>query len=447
MSDTTVSLCFDKLMKTYLPAVDLAGFDDAYPKDKVSKIHVAFKAAAGKTPGKASGITGRAGRNKDFRTVEKTVSEAWVRLFHPSNALAGLDLNRPSSHVQRAVDKNETLCPGYFLNLSEKYADSADPKKCKIDGALISVLDKALINEGCPNWFLDDLTIQFKRGGTPTDAFDNRTHKFKETEAHASSRILVRGQLLSYDERVFFYQHRTALFMLFINGDEFRVIRWDRSGCIVTEALNYVETIDGTEKLLQFLYAYSQASPEQRGFDTTATRLSEDSCGWQWMRKVAMAHPQDLDHTDGADVRSIPDGFAITPARTADQSPLFATSILSLDPSTTSGFADLSSDAAASHIIPVFRYVRDLFRGSIPANWYCYSLKVCGRDYLVGKPVFEPHGLVGRGTRGYVALEWSTQRLVFLKDAWRPFYVDVEQEGTTLGVLKTAEVSFVNTLI
>ncbi|PIL29455.1 hypothetical protein GSI_08397 [Ganoderma sinense ZZ0214-1] len=236
--------------------------------------------------------------------------------------------------------------------------------------------------------------------------------------------------------------------MLFVNGGEFRVIRWDRSGCIVTEALNYVESPDHTKKLLRFLYAYSQATPEQRGIDTTATRLSKDSCGWQWMQKLAMAHAKDLDHADGTVLDSVPEGFVIKATRDAPASPLFSSNVLAEDPTATTGFADLSSlGDTSSMVTPVFKYVRDLFRESIPETWTCYSLKVCGRDYLVGKPTFAPHGLVGRGTRGYVALEWKTQRFVFLKDAWRPFYHGVDPEGDTLHSLNNAHIPFIPTLV
>ncbi|KAI1784468.1 hypothetical protein LXA43DRAFT_1042241, partial [Ganoderma leucocontextum] len=336
-------------------------------------------------------------------------------------------------------------CPGYLLNISENHADGTDSRKYKIDGALISVADQDLIEEGRPNFFLDDLSIEFKRGGTEKDAWDD--HAKKDMEANALTRMGVRGQLMSYGERHFYFQHGTGLFMLLVNGGEFRVIRWDRSGCIVTEALNYVDTPEHTKKLLEFFYAYSKASPKQRGIDTTATRLPKKSCGRLWMQRVAAAHPGDLAHADGTVVQSVPEGFVVKPTRDGPTSSLFATNILADDPTATTGFGDLSSASATTAIVPVFKYVRDLFRASISESWLCYSLNVCGRDYLVGKPIFAPHGLVGRGTRGYVALEWKTQRLVFLKDAWRPFYHGVDQEGTTLEKLNAANISFVPTLI
>ncbi|TFK78153.1 hypothetical protein K466DRAFT_440952, partial [Polyporus arcularius HHB13444] len=69
------------------------------------------------------------------------------------------------------------------------------------------------------------------------------------------------------------------------------------------------------------------------------------------------------------------------------------------------------------------------------------------QDYLVGKHIFIAFGMIGRGTRGYVALEWKTQRFVFLKDSWRACYTGVESEGTILSVLNANGVTNVPTVV
>ncbi|KAM5531950.1 hypothetical protein V8D89_014384 [Ganoderma adspersum] len=376
-------------MKTYLPPVDTDGFNAVYSAEMIERIHDTFSTAV------------NISSDNDHLVKERIISK-------------------------HSVHKNETLCPGYLLNISETDADD-------------------LVDEHRSNYMLGDLGIEFKRGGTENDAWDNLPNK--SIEADAYSRTGVRGPLMSYSKCFFFSQHRTGLFMLLVNGGEFRVVRWDRSGCIVTEVLSYVDTAEHTKKLLQFFYAFSKMTLVQRGVNPTATRLSNDSCGWRWMQKVAVAHPQDIDHTEGTVAQSVPPGFIVKPARDAPPSRLLATNMLSSDPAATTGFGDLSSSSATSAIIPVFKYVRDFFRESVSNTLLPYRLKVCGRDCLIGEPIFGPHGLVGHGTHRYVALEWETQGLVFLKDAWRPFYEGVAQEGTTLGDLNHAEVPFVSTLI
>ncbi|TFK84675.1 hypothetical protein K466DRAFT_665016 [Polyporus arcularius HHB13444] len=91
--------------------------------------------------------------------------------------------------------------------------------------------------------------------------------------------------------------------------------------------------------------------------------------------------------------------------------------------------------------------MRELFRQSITSDYPRYSITVGGRRFLVGKPVFEANGMISRGTRGYIALDWETQRFVFLKDAWRPFYDGVEKEGDVLSKLNKEGVTNVPTLI
>ncbi|KAM5541548.1 hypothetical protein V8D89_004738 [Ganoderma adspersum] len=68
------------------------------------------------------------------------------------------------------------------------------------------------------------------------------------------------------------------------------------------------------------------------------------------------------------------------------------------------------------------------------------------REYLVGRPVFRASDMVGRGTRGYVALNCKTGRFVWLKDAWRAAYAITETEGDVLRKLNEASVENVPTL-
>ena len=56
-------------------------------------------------------------------------------------------------------------------------------------------------------------------------------------------------------------------------------------------------------------------------------------------------------------------------------------------------------------------------------------------------------GFFERGTRGYVALDWSAQRLVFLKDAWRYHEDKFQHEGIVLRTLNDQEVANVPTLV
>ena len=162
---------------------------------------------------------------------------------------------------------------------------------------------------------------------------------------------------------------------------------------------------------------------------------------------VLSFHHNDLPHDERRlpDDFTVPVGFAI-PTGSSSESPLLNSNDLYRDPmATLSPTGDHS--ALSLHVIPVWMYVRTLFRNSLDPNYPRYQITMNDRKYLVGKPIFENHGMIGRGTRGYVALEWETPRLIFLKDAWRPFYVGVEKEGDVLAKLNKEGISNVPTLI
>ena len=94
--------------------------------------------------------------------------------------------------------------------------------------------------------------------------------------------------------------------------------------------------------------------PEERGIDTTAIRLSKDSCGWLWMQSLAAAHPKDLDYADGTVLDSVSEGFVIKATCDGDDSSLFSSDVLFDDPTAITGErkrGDLFSDTAAVRVV------------------------------------------------------------------------------------------------
>jgi hypothetical protein len=78
------------------------------------------------------------------------------------------------------------------------------------------------------------------------------------------------GQITSYATAQFAMQFRTHMFSVLIFRKDARLIRWDRSGAIVTRRFNYCDTIH----LLDFFRRYNDSSHEQRGVDTSVTEAS-----------------------------------------------------------------------------------------------------------------------------------------------------------------------------
>jgi hypothetical protein len=73
------------------------------------------------------------------------------------------------------------------------------------------------------------------------------------------------GQIVAYATAVLSVQYRTHMFMVFIVKDNARLIRWDRSGALVTAKIPFNEE----SHLLDFFIRYNIASREARGHDCT----------------------------------------------------------------------------------------------------------------------------------------------------------------------------------
>ncbi|KAI0641639.1 hypothetical protein C8Q79DRAFT_1014077 [Trametes meyenii] len=306
----------------------------------------------------------------------------------------------------RVVNDNKLAGDLIMACSSEKPdMEEIDEFRQKIDAAFFHEDDFPLLCNERPNWAHQLVSVEFKRHETDKDPFDDRDEE--KTDADSIERKRVRGQVITYAEQIFRAQHRTALFMLLVIGRHFRFLRWDRSGAIVTRAVDYVSEPD---VLCEYLWRMSWQSEEALGVDPSAVRLRLDDHDYVLMDEYAIALDTDL----------------------ATEERILRPEELHVD-------------------IPVFKYVRMLFRESLRPGWPRYRLQVPHdkglREFLVGRPVFHAHGMAGRGTRGYVALDCQTKRFVWLKDAWRVHYDLVEQEGSILKKLNSKKVQFVPTLV
>ncbi|TBU36902.1 hypothetical protein BD309DRAFT_877454, partial [Dichomitus squalens] len=236
-------------------------------------------------------------------------------------------------------------------------------------------------------------------------------------EPKSCTRKAVRGQLTSYADLLFTVQQRVCIFMLFVIGRRFRILRWDRAGVIVTKSIDYFEDWN---PLCNFFWCISRLPDNKLGFDPTATRLFETNPEWEQMDTFATALESDV----SSEPRPLEDGELELESEIEDaEGPGF-----------------------------VFDYVRQMFARSLKdPRWPRFKLRVPDsgktRDYLVGKPTVYASGAIGRGTRGYVGLDVQTGRFVWLKDAWRASYDEMEKEGTIVERLNHAGITGVPTVI
>ncbi|KAL7277957.1 hypothetical protein ACG7TL_007908 [Trametes sanguinea] len=288
---------------------------------------------------------------------------------------------------------------------------------------------------GQVNWPHIRLLIEFKRADCRLDPFDDSDPR--DPEAGTQSGEMVRDQLLDYARVVHEYQHRTCIYSLLVIGPEFRLMRYDNSGIIVTKKQNYAEN---PRPLLSFLAWFDCLSDEHQGLDPTAILLQKGSKAYALMDEFAKESESDMSHNEGDQFDATPQYDTPTvplrpdgPARNTRQQTKAAAAISQIDESYLDGVELVDEDPR------IFKYVRDKFRESLNHGWPRYKLEVGQgegkRIFLVGKPVWTAFWLFGRGTRGYVALDVKTRRFTFLKDCWRPFYEGVDPEGRYLELL------------
>ncbi|KAI0364213.1 hypothetical protein BV20DRAFT_956708 [Pilatotrama ljubarskyi] len=194
------------------------------------------------------------------------------------------------------------------------------------------------------------------------------------------------GQHIAYAMEIQARQQRVCLFSISMSGSSTRLLRWDRSGIIVTRSFD-IRT--HPELLCEFLGRFACASRAQRGFDETVEMAVAEEVSL--FRDAITAH-----------VRS-------------------------------QGLSDADLDKAVTehyrpnHVMAVHVSVEDDSTDS----------HVASDRYLVSRPVASPLHLAGRPTRGYWAVHAATKRVVFLKDTWR---TPGEREGAVIAKLNAVGV-------
>ena len=90
-------------------------------------------------------------------------------------------------------------------------------------------------------------------------------------EAHYAQRIC--GRLFAYASELHRSQFRVFSFAVVLFGNTGRLLRWDRSGVIYTEAFNWANEPD---TLFEFFWRLNFLSDVERGYDTTVTSVDEE---------------------------------------------------------------------------------------------------------------------------------------------------------------------------
>lgn len=185
-----------------------------------------------------------------------------------------------------------------------------------------------------------------------------------------------------YSTRLQMYQFRTFVFSVGIFGNVARLLRWDRSGVLVSEPIPYTEK--GNRQLSEFFYRFNLADRAERGWDPT---VSDASYG------ETTTFDQAIETAVGVG-KNTPLGKLIGSVGENDRYPRKKVKITHSSGRQTS--------------------------------------------YIVGRSTVTPKYPTGRCTRGFVAMDAETQKLVFLKDCWRPDIPEVKPESHWYEMLRGA---------
>ncbi|KAA1467222.1 hypothetical protein DENSPDRAFT_900394 [Dentipellis sp. KUC8613] len=128
------------------------------------------------------------------------------------------------------------------------------------------------------HWHRMELCIEAKRhiedpfsDPPPSKADKRATYPFEKTAALA---INARGQLISYASAQMSTQFRCFCFSVcLVNKTDARLIRWDRSGAVVSERFDFTQAMS---PLAEFLWRFNHLDDAQRGRDLSVTSASEE---------------------------------------------------------------------------------------------------------------------------------------------------------------------------
>ncbi|KAI0357831.1 hypothetical protein OH77DRAFT_1305455 [Trametes cingulata] len=203
------------------------------------------------------------------------------------------------------------------------------------------------------------------------------------------------GQHFAYAVEIQARQPRGFLYSVAICGSYARLLRWDRSGVIVSTSFDYRERPD---VLCEFLDRFAFATNMQRGHDVTVDMATSEE--EEQFKDVITAHVHDQLGLSGEDL-----------------------------------FKAVSEHYQPGHVMGAHVFVQT--GGGT-------EKEVNVERFLISRPVASPLALGGRATRAHWAVHARTGQVVFLKDTWR---LPRDREGDILASLHAAGVRNIPTLV
>ncbi|PBK74117.1 hypothetical protein ARMSODRAFT_1081098 [Armillaria solidipes] len=227
----------------------------------------------------------------------------------------------------------------------------------------------------------------------------------EKTKEHA---IAGFGQASFFAAQMCANQFRDFAFSISLTDETARLLRWDRSGVIFSEAIHYREN---PEPLCRFLWRFGNANSLQRGADMSVhKRITEAEEAL--FRDTVKAHVKlQLGLTDEKEVNKEMEKHY-----------------------------EPGQVCMVEVVIHQDSEDRPLASSSEYRTQGQKQAQAAARKFLVSRPVVSPRSLASRSTRGYWAVDMQTEIIVFLKDCWRVDVDAVDMEGLTLQKLRESGV-------
>ena len=212
------------------------------------------------------------------------------------------------------------------------------------------------------------------------------------------------GQISRYAAKMMRRQFLAYCFSVFVCCKFAWLMRWDRAGLVISEPFDFIKQ---PRLLHQFFYRFACMTDVQRGCDPTVVPASEEEIA----RMRAFADYDSGWHRDKF-LGSLEEGQIMK----------------ILVP-------------AADMITP-----DELKAGQKNERTGLPTLEP-PREFFVGRPHFMSNSPTGSGTKGFIAYDATEDRLVFLKDCWRPEVETYHPEGEVYLHLHSHNVKYIATLV
>ena len=233
------------------------------------------------------------------------------------------------------------------------------------------------------------------------------------------------GQVAEYMHNLLTHQHRLFAYGYYVKWKYARLLYFNRAGAIISEPFDWTHS---ASLLHDFIWKAAHMTLEQLGYDPTVEVASEPEIDLlrSKMGDELKALPAEIQQyvldaflstvtrqpeattEDAEDSTAKPKKKAKAKSEVPlDEIPIFRLTVTSSDPPTDEVFPEPeppTAPPAPSSPPP-------------PASGTSVSGE---REFLVGRPHFAAGSLIGRCTRGYIALDLKTETFCFLKDSWRP---------------------------